>query len=382
MTRVAAVAVVVALWCPALFAAELPEEVRIPVIVVDAGQRVDSALVDEVVRKLDSPVIQGSDLGRRLGGLFHIDVELKRVLDGLFIRASDNFFAGRHEEAKTDFDDIIAFSKSQPSAILDYLLRKIVFKTHLYLAIIAESRNRHAKVDAHLLAGALFAPDFKPEPAEFPPWLCERFVVVTESPKAGAAARTYRPVALNHSRIVFGDGDFVLVKDDNAALDLLEDDLLVITRSGGWPRLVALVGTGKSVEIWLVDGSVETVVRQTRMLRTDSKTVEKAITEIVSDPAVAMWQEDLQDRRAWYKNSLAWPLVGVGVAMLTAGIVLSQTMSMPSPEEVWVWTLIAGGAGLTGTGTVMFFFPVDNKASTGPSKKNETAWGIMVRGKF
>jgi hypothetical protein len=383
MMRIFALAVVLVLGCPvALFALEVPEDVRVPVIAIDAGQRVDSALVDAVIRQLDTPVIQGSDLAPRLVSLFHIDVELKRVLDGLFIRASDNFFAGRHEEAKTDFDDIVSFSESQPSAILDHLLRKIVFKTHLYLAIIAKSKNDTARVDKHLLDAALFASDFEPEPAEFPPWLCERFALVSGSHGSVSSERAYRPVALSHLQIVFGDGDFLLVKDDDAPLDSVAEDLLVLTRLGGWTRLVALVGTGKSVEIWLVDGSVNRIVRKTRMLKTDSKAVEKAITEIVFDPSVAAWQKDIEQRRAWYKNGLAWPLVGVGAAMLTTGIVLSQTMSMPSPEEVWAWTLIAGGAGLMGTGTVMFFFPVDHGRNRGSSKKNETAWGITVSGKF
>ncbi len=383
MMRISAVAVFLVLCCPVrLFALQSTDDVRIPVIVVDAGERVDSALADAVIRQLESPVVQGVDLLPRLSGLFSINMELKRVLDGLFIRALDNFFAGRHGEAKTDFIEIVGFSKSQPAAILDHLLRKIIFKTHLYLAIIAKSKRDDNRVVEHLLEAVLFSRDFEPEPAEFPPWLCERFARIKRSNDSVPVERPYRPAAFNHSEIVFSQSGFVLAKDDGAALDWMLKDLLVVAKSGGWTRLVAIVGTGAAVEIWLVDAEVNRVVRKTQMIKTDARAVEKAIAAIVGDPSLPEWKKDHGDRRVWYKNGLAWSLAGVGAAMLTSGIVLSQVLDRPSSEEVWAWTLIAGGAGLMTTGTVMFFFPVDYGRNGGPGKKNETAIGIMVSGKF
>jgi hypothetical protein len=383
MMRIPAVAFFLVLFCPAsLVALDSTDDVRVPVIVVDAGERVESTLTAAVIRQLASPVVQGADLLPRLSGLFSLNMELKRVLDRLFIRALDNFFAGRHGEAKADFIEIVGFSETQPAAILDHLLRKIVFKTHLYLAIIANSKKDERRVDEQILEAVIFSADFEPEPAEFPPWLCERFARAKRSHDSVPVERPYRPTAFQHSEIIFSRSGFVLAKDDSAPVDRMLKDLLVVAKSGGWTRLVAIVGTGVGVEIWLVDAEVNRIVRKTQMIKTDSKTVEKAIEDIVVDSPMPEWKKDHDDRRVWYKNGLAWSLAGVGAAMLTSGIVLSQVLSMPSPEEVWAWTLIAGGAGLMATGTVMFFFPVDHGRNREPGKKNETAFGIMISGKF
>ncbi|MCP4606300.1 MAG: hypothetical protein GY847_38280 [Proteobacteria bacterium] len=416
-----------------LRAGEIPNNLSVPVIVIDVGHRVNSEAVDEVVRAIASPSFRGAELSKQLNLIAPLDPEFTKSIGKMFTRAEDLFFSGHDKKAEADFLEIIAKARSNPAGFSSSsFLRELVFKTHLHLAVIARGAGDSERVEQQLSLAAASFPDHTPAPVDFPPWVCSRFKAIRsqqgspsgeiqlDAPKncdlvlsgreLGRGVRfkeieagehavhvrckgptspvqrlviadqpvSYRPIIIANSRIDANASEFTLVFEKRASVSSIVKDVLSIASAGGWTRAVAIVGRAKEVEVWLIDNEIKGIVRRASAPPDNVKAIGEAGETLVRKLPKVEQRVLPAEKRAWYKDSLAWTFVGTGIAALSAGIVLGQVYGTPSNEESLAWALIVAGGGVIGTGVTLFFVPTYSGSAGSTIKGNDVAVGFRA----
>ncbi len=435
-----AVALLVSLSAENLVAKELPQDVRVPVIAVDAGRKVEKREIDAVIGGFSSPSIRGVELKRRLGIPRPLNSESIEKNEAAFVEGQDLFFSGRHQEAESKFIEFIHCLETSPAAYAQKpSLRRKVFMANLHLAVIARGMADEERVEKHLRRAAARFPELMPDTSEFPPWVCERFdsarrplappageihlegsrncglvlsgrdlgtgtifkeiesgehavqascdgitgpvqlLTVGEKPSA------FAPLITGHSRLLDADQELRLVADSGATEESLLKDTLAVARAGGWSRLVAVIGLADGVEVWLVDVGITGIVRKVALTSIDNKEITEASRVIAPDEETIASTSGIgdgqSDEQPWHKDGPAWTLVGAGAAALGTGIALRQVYGSSSQQETWAAALMIAGAGAIGTGTVLFFIPVraaPNKAGASAKKVRGLAVGLAT----
>ncbi len=417
-----------------ILADDLLEDVAVPIIVVDMGLAIGPAAVDEVVEAIASPTLRGEVLARRLNLVGSVDERFGQTLTRTFHQAQNLFFSGREKAAETAFKKIVAQSRANYLAVsASRSLREIVFKAHVYLAVVARGTTDDSLVEGWLRDAALGFPDFKPSTVDFPPWVCDDFDLVKsragsargsikiEAPLncemflsgrnlgkdkeikgiefgehavnvscAGRASpvqslivgrdeTVYRPVVISRSQLEVSVDDVTLVADQGTTPSSIVWDLLAITRAGQWPRSIAVVGKENGVEVWLIDAGIGGIIRKASSDAEETGTAGGALISIIGNEVK---QVEPPKKRPWYKDGLAWTLVGVGLAAAATGLAIAREEGTPSSKEPLAWALLVGGGGVFVTGTVLFFFPKDAAPNESGTGKSEAAYGLMIQGTF
>ncbi|MCP4680338.1 MAG: hypothetical protein GY854_33585 [Deltaproteobacteria bacterium] len=416
-----------------VFADDLPEDVAVPIIVVDMGLAVGPAAVDEVVEAIASPTLRGEALARRLSLAEPVDERFGRALTKTFHQAQNLFFSGREKTAEAAFKKIVGQSRANPFAVsVSKALREIVFKAHVFLAVVARAAADDSVVEGWLRDAALGFPDFKPSTVDFPPWECDEFYLVrsragsalgsikieappncemflsgrnlgkekeiegiefgehavnvscegragpVQSLTVGKEKTIYRPIVISRSRLETSVDDITLVANQGTTPSSIVWDLLAITRAGQWPRSIAVVGVEDGVEVWLIDSDIGGVIRKAS---SDAEATGTAGGALIAITGEEVKQAAPPRKRPWYKDGLAWTLVGVGLAAAATGLAIAQVGGSPSSKEPLAWALLVGGGGVFITGSVLFFFPKDAPKKSGTGK-SEAAYGLMIHGTF
>ena len=113
----------------------------------------------------------------------------------------------------------------------------------------------------------------------------------------------------------------------------------------------------------------------------DVLSARRAGRKLVQDPKKIDLMESV-DRQAWYKDGLAWSMIGTGAAALGTGLALWRVFDTSSAEETWAWALIAAGGGFIVTGTVLFFFPVAVRGTSSFKDEEQIGLGFTMGGVF
>ncbi|MDJ0762019.1 MAG: hypothetical protein QNJ97_03440 [Myxococcota bacterium] len=399
----------------AAIAVDREDDVAIPIIIIDVTASPDQAGIDQLANTIDAPTIRGPDLFGRLGLLAPIAPGFEEEITRRFNQAQDDFFTGAHEKAEAGFKDIIKRAHDTPNSLLNPSpVREVVFKAHIFLAILAHSEKDEPRVEDELRIAAERFLDLSPSPMEFPPWVREQFAAVRKSIgtrfgdihldapadcdlvlsgqvlgpgevfkdiKAGdyvAQVRcldqlspsqrlvvadkpiTYRPMVLSNAALHVGDRDIFLETTGDATPSELIGNAVSIARSGQWERLIAIVSRPEGTELWLIDASRGIVLRQASVELADAASCRHASASLVRDLSdLQLASTRVRTNRPWFKDGLAWTLVAVGAAALGTGIFLGQheDHGKKTKSEVWAWTLQTVGIGALGTGTILFFIP-------------------------
>ncbi len=372
-----------------LSASESSDEIPVPLIVVNAGQRIESNLVEDVIRSLGSPFIRGQRLKRQLKLCTQKETDHGESMRQLFALAQDNFFSGRHTVATTNFNRAIKKTMSNPASYLCApSLSELVFKSHIYLAVLAKGDNDETSVKEQLKLGAIHSPKRKPSSVDFPPWVLKQFELVLEDTlhkietgEIKDKTVSYQPHILAHSKLAHDANDLVLLANRKTPLSSLVEDSLALAKSGGWSRILVVFGTPATIELWLVDSEINNIVRKASIVPGDIESVKRASISLVRDRQ-KIKPNRLAKKKAWYKDVLAWTLVGTGLAAVSTGIALAIKYGKDSSEEPWAQGLIAAGSGITASGVTIFFFPADTQKGSGSVKKNNVAVGMAIGGTF
>ena len=412
---------------------EIPDAVRMPLVVVNSGRAVTPGEVDAVADGLGVPLDRGSHLMTRMGLLNPPKPEDAVRMKELFDAAEDQFFNGKHREAAAKFREIVSWADAHPERLLiGSKVRDIVFKSHIVLAVIAAGDE--ALVEQHFRAAAAFE-DLDPTRADFPPWVCEQFhsikhqirlskertakiaqpmgcelhlagktvgaVTAGESLFPGETVvqaqckgrssliqriellpgeTAFSPIFLSDTSLVEDEADLRLSAAPGVDPADLTVDLLALLKATSRDRLVAIVGTRGELEVWLLDRRAGRVLRSAAVKSDDVASARRAGVSVATGPETALLPESVAAVRPWYRDPLAWSFVGIGAAALGVGAALYGVYGKDNREEVIALTAMAGGGGLMGTGIVLFFFPMEEKAETAKSAKRIPVLG--VRGTF
>jgi len=349
---------------------EPPDAVRVPIVVVDQSRAVSEQEVDAIAEGLGAPVLRGVELARALDAGAGSGAQQARAR---FEVAKDSFFAGDHQDAGRAFDEIVSAIEGDPCATtLAPELARIGFESRLFLAIVAHGDGDEAEVERLLDGAARQYPGLAPEPAEFPPWICEahgraadRQAPVGEDgperPAGCALVKGDPPLSLT-----VGRADLRLLATADDGPEDVAAAAAGIARAGGWPRVVVVVGRSEGIEVLLVDAGTG------RPLRTGPP-----LWAPPADLTAAPAADEPRAERPWYRNGLAWAVTGIGLAAAGTGFALGRAYGSPSPEEPIAWSLMAAGAGVATTGVVLFFVP----APAGADEDN-VALGVSAAVRF
>lgn len=129
--------------------------------------------------------------------------------------------------------------------------------------------------------------------------------------------------------------------------------------------MVAIVGRGDKTDVLLIDTQVGKAVRSASKKHVAGNSMEAGEEQSISLMLHSDTYKKSFESKPWYKDGLAWTLVGTGLSALCGGIAIAQVYRRPSEQEVWAWTLIAAGAGALGTGAVLFFIPAQRRSASG-----------------
>jgi len=384
----------------------------LPVVLVNMGRIPDQAEVVAAVKAMDSPTMRGAKISVVLG--LH-QPGAKQVADealGAFERARNLFFSGDHEEARPIFASVYEIIAGSPDLMsLLPALRNAAFDAAVYLAIIGKNSTDEPSATNWLQKVADRFPDMEPAPSDFPPWVREEFAALKtaagrdegklemlappgckfvvdgrELQTAGAVAGglgigprsvrvlchgrlspvttvvlgkstvRYHPVLLSSSSILNTGEDIILEVEDGAERAAVVDDLLSLFRAGGWRRGVALVGEKEDLAVWLIDVDAAGIIRMgSGPSDKSSGTASSIVPDLIAPRDVVDGSDTL--KKPWYRDGLAWTLVGAGLAALGTGVALGQVYGGPSTQEPAAWALILAGSTVTATGVVIFVIP-------------------------
>jgi hypothetical protein len=428
-TAIALLGAVQALSGAAAEIESIPEDARLPLVVVEAGIPVATEEIDAFIRHLSTPVQRGENLMEQMGLLKPADPAVQVEMEEVFAEAENLFFEGYHREATAKLKRIVDWSDDHPESLLiGKAFRDIVFKSHVHLAVIALGDER--LVDAHLRSAARFQ-ELIPTPTHFPPWVCERFNAVSAHDKAkggevvkvaapkgcestivgntvtqfsgagsikpgwavvrttcgkreGLVQRTeisstqtgIKPVFLKAASLEVDAKDLILKAAPTVDETAMNEDLLSLLEMSGKPRLVALIGRSQTLEARLVDYRAGRAIRTAAVKRARTGAPAEAGAAIaaglVSTPETRPRAAD----RRWYRDPAAWTLVGTGAAILGVGAALFSVYGGESVQESVALGAMAGGGGLLGTGIVLFFFAPKAEAKGVGSAKRIPAVGM------
>jgi hypothetical protein len=407
---------VVALPCRAQSSGEL--EIRLPVAAVGLGRTPSAAEASAVSKALGAPVLAGSELLHSLGLADCGTAGEIRALEASHSTALEEFFAGNHERARESWEALSGAVDARPGLLAESpFLRRIVFESRLYLALIAKGANDDAVVDRWIAAAARVE-EFEPSASDFPPWVRERLsrlrVELAGFPEgaiefvdaadcelwvdgryAGVGQGKYTVPRGRHA--VYGrcNGERSLVRDIEvgatpvefapellhnlevvregdslrmeATVDATDDeiarDLFVVARAVGTRRILAIVGRPDAAELFLIDA--DGVLRKRRALVEDTAALAEAADALAVGDVPTRPDKASRADKPWYRDGVAWGLVASGLAVWGVGLAFGQIYGSPSAEESAAWAMMAGGAVVAGTGGVLFFIP-----SVAPSSKS------------
>jgi hypothetical protein len=364
--------------------AEPPTQARVPILVVDAGRQVSLDLADAVAVGLGAPVIRGAGLARALRDPETEPPTYNRAaLAGDLAAAEDLFFAGKHAAARDKLEHIVSTVEGDPCALaLDSDQRRVAFKARLYLASIERGDDNDAAVAEMLARTAARYPELSPELAEFPPWLREAYQAAAASAEPADAPRC--EISTPAEQLVVGvePDDVRITVGQGTSTDDLAPDLFAVCRSGGWPRMVAVIGRPDAIEIALIDAD-GTVARSEQVKGGEAEDLTDAADRLVS--VVTGREQDLAEgdlpqalpteaRAAWYSDGLAWVVTGAGLAIAGTGFALGRAYGSPSSQEPAAWAMMVSGAAVAGTGVVLFIVP--DRAGNGEGTPPGTVVGI------
>ena len=409
------VAIVAAIACCSQLAAALTpaSDIAVPIIVIDAGRSIESIAVNHLVSALTSPVMRSGDLRREFALLDCPGDELVNLIKDTLAKAEESFFAGRNKEAELNLNKVITLADENRACYFrSPALREQIFKSYVYLAVIARGDSDEDKVMRYFEVAGREFPELNPQTTDFPPWVSERFVEVKkelapptgtleldmtsncelllsgrnlgqgkrfdkveggeyaakircaghESPAfavtVGTEPLVLRPITASYSDIVLREEEFVLKAHPDAQLMQLFEDAQRIAASRGWTKLIAVVGNAnRGSEVWLIDRRLPSIVRRVALADFDAATMRRA-GEQLTLPELEFAPSAAPTIQSWHKNGLAWMFFCTGLTAAGAGIGLSAASGISSPQGPIAWALIVGGGGLAATGTALFFVPI------------------------
>jgi hypothetical protein len=361
---------------------ELPLDFSVPIIAIDVERAVDAEEVEEVIRGLNSPVIRGKALVERAELVPSLDADFTKVVQRLFTQAQDNFFSGKHQQAELDFAEIIdKASANHINRLTPRHLREIVFKSHIQLAVMAHESGDEKRMEEQLQSAFEKFSDLETISREFPPWVCRRYDSIRDVMKPKLDDIFVETSGVVRSKLLLRSQDLTIVADDGSRMRPLVRDALALARRGAWTRLIAVVGKIDSMEVWLVDTDFNGVIRKNSIPRDDIGAASRAAEALLEEQS-QNGMELREEKRPWYKDGLAWTMVGVGGALLAGGLALGQVYGTPSQIEPWAYALIAAGGGAIGTGAVLFFIQPFSSRSGIDSKEKNIAIGAAAGIKF
>lgn len=394
-------------------------DAAIPVILVDAGRTPTAAQADLVSEGIASPSIRGGCLLQALG--LRLDPEPRpEEIAARHREALDLYYAGSHGEAGVRFEQVFEEITDRPVVMSrEPSLREIAFEAAMHAAMIPGQTERGTATDEWIGMAVSRFPDLHPAPADYPPWLRERFeevkatadirsarvrmvapagcqlVIDGKVVKAGNVARVpegvlvsamarchgrfspaatiraakeevaFTPIVLAGSSLDRTKEDAVLIIDDGADGDddagRILDDVLAIARAGGWGRAIALVGRPDSLEVLLVDERSSRIARRDSGPAEDPDAAARLTSSLLPKADTVPLRSDggVATDRKWYRDGLAWTLLGTGLAALGAGIAVGQVYGAPSSQEPAAWALMLGGGAIAGTGAILFAVPAE-----------------------
>lgn len=343
---------------------EPPTAVRIPILTAEGGRAVERHEIDAVEQGLGAPALRGAELARALlaAGSPSSRAGAGQIAER-FTAAQDLFFSGDHGAAKTVLEQIVGEIEGDACAgLLAPELESIAFRARLYLVVIARGDDDRERVDRGLAEAARRYPGMRPEPVEFPPWLCEGYAktapVVVDGSEAGPTAVESCELELGDPRVTLrlGGSDLGIDVEADDGNDVLVSRVAAIARGGGWPRAVLAVARPDGLEVLLIDTDSERIAR-------GGPPLWEPPAELVENRSAEAWTDTSTDR-AWYRNGLAWAVTGVGLAAAGAGFALGRVYGTPSEQEPIAWSLMAAGGVAAATGVVLFFVPAPGTDGT------------------
>jgi hypothetical protein len=313
------------------------------------------------------------------------------------------------------------------------VIRNTVFKTHIHMAVIAAGDD--TLVEEHLNAATRFR-DLSPSENDFPPWVCERFRVARASrvtstrqiatisvPKecrsilvgdtigeiSGTEAvfpgdgfvqtfcehasspvqritltrgsNVVAPLILTETTLNENEGapDLTLTASPDFDETSLTEDLRSMLAAVEQHRLVAIVGRGNELEVWLVDSRSEHPLRTASVPRNDPVSARRAGRSVAEGPEVEAPGSTPTIYRPWYRDPAAWTLVGTGAVLIGVGATLHSVYGRETISESVSLAAMVSGGGLMGTGFVLFFFPVETAPTDKKSARTIPLVGMTKR---
>lgn len=412
--------------CPAT-ADEPPDAVRLPIVIVDAGRRVEPEVVSAVAQGLDVPVIEGDALRKLLGLVGPVTTRDRAAIEADYAAATGAFFTGRHAEARDQLKALLAEIEADPVALaVEPALRPTGFGARLHLAMIAHGEADERTVKLQIAEAVARYPELEARSVDYPPWLRKMLsatksqvpepdgVVILEAPAEcglevdGRAVMadgktapgitrgvhalrarcddrlspigslpiddepvSFRPLLLGHSRVVVDRYGMALEVGPTVELDAVVADVARVARAAGRPRAVAVIGRIARFELVLVDAAGGNVIRKVWWDAHDFDQVRAKADELAASSAGEQAGDvPAVSDKPWFRNGLAWVATGIGLAIAGTGFALGRIHGTPSAEEPAAWALMAAGAGVAGTGIVLFLVPAsasgdqDDRVST------------------
>lgn len=390
------------------------DDFEVPVVVIEAGQTIDSNAIQNLIEGFASPVVNGEALRRELAITERAGEEVVGPLKEVFAIGQDDFFNGKYPEAKSHFEKVIALAEENPSCYFhDPKVRELVFKAHIHLSVIAKGEEDTLSLKRNFERAAQRFPELLPQKVDFPPWVREQFAAVKEAMKTPRGAievdapsgcefwlagrnlgrgrvfkgihagryiaqmrcpekessffsivvegekTNFRPVLTSQTDIVPTQGEFVLKADDDASEAALVDDALSVAAARNWTKLVAVVGSAPgSGEVWVVDRRLKGISKRISLAAFDEISMSNAGYELNANNPDAAALNLSETKKPWYKDVAAWSFLVVGLAATGVGIGMFNNYGRPSLYEPVYWSLIIAGGGSALTGTALFFAPV------------------------
>ena len=420
-------------------AQEVPADARVPLIAIEAERAISAREIEAVKKGLGSPVTDDLEMMERLSLLPPLDSGFVASMAATFEKGQNHFYAGRHEEAGTAFESVVEEAESNPAALISAPdLREIAFKARIHLAAIADVVDGRETAEEQLSVAAAGFPDLEPSTAEFPPWIHDRFKSLRRSEKipsgevtvdtlpgcelvlsgkvlgkrkryrnvspgphsaqvkclgqvspmqylrvTSGSTTSFSPLLLKRLRVEIDDKRLKFKTSDTEVVSSLVSEAVELTHYGDWPRAVVVLASEDETDLWLVDSSAGAVVRRASAPTGDRAAVERAGEKLAGRGEDIGRSAKNAEAKRWYKDPLAWTLVGTGAAALGTGIALGQVFGSPSAHEQWLWALIAVGGGMAGTGVVLFILPSGSGAEDGEDRSRRgLAAGLTASGSF
>ena len=117
----------------------------------------------------------------KLGLVAPLEEGFQTALEAQFTEAQDDFFSGEHQAAEQGFESIIKKAHGRPNSLLPPSpIRELVFKAHIYRAILAKGDGNLDRTREHIRRAANRFVDLTPASVDFPPWVVKAFRVAKE----------------------------------------------------------------------------------------------------------------------------------------------------------------------------------------------------------